>query len=304
MRASTISVVVSALIFFSMVGEVRGQEFEFTQNYERGRLLLQKRFYKEAVKAFTKAVKTEKGKKHFGAHYYLATAYFWLPDIKKAMEILESAKPLIKGEKHRRAYNKLMAKIKSLYGQIVLVPEVDPDEVGRLQLVLRPKVPFSNRHKRRYYKIMMAKIKKQGGLRITDEPLYLPRGDYEIGIARDQCLSIGLFIEDKIAREISVGDAPISLSVKKKQSCKCPSNQKLFRDGKKLYCACPKGTGWNKEKNRCEVAKKSPLPWILAGAGVVVVGGVAGIIIYEITRDKRLKAVIDKFYLNIQISRK
>ena len=280
---------------FFISGDVsaQGGDFEFRQHYEAGRMMLRRKFYRRAVKEFSAAVKTAKGKRHFGAHYYLAVAYFWLPDIEKALKILEEAKGLVKKPAQHKAYTKLLNKINSLYGQLVIVPQVDPDAVGRLLLRLKPKVPFSNRHKRRYYKVFMARLKKMGGLRVTGEPIYLPRGEYEIGLKMNQCLVYGLFDDERVASSISIGSSPVTLNLKAQKSCNCPSNQKIYRDGKKVYCACPKGMGWNKEKRRCEIAKQmTALPWVLAGAGVAVVGGVAAIIIYEVVRDKRRKVFL------------
>jgi tetratricopeptide (TPR) repeat protein len=268
---------------------VSAQSVDFQEKYTQGRLFFRQKLYFDAVKALHQAVtQTQQGKKHFGAHYYLAHAYYWVPDIQKAMEMLEKAKPLIRTAQHREVYNRLLQSIKSLYSQIVFVPEVDPDEVGKVQIVLTPKVAFSHKHRERYFKLFSDRLKKEGGLRLDNKPIFLPKGDYEISIERDQCLKLGLFLGENIARDITIGDEALSLNVRAQQSCNCPSNQKIFTEGKRLYCACPQGTGWNKDKNICEVVKQvNPWPWIITGISVVAVGGTVAIIYAATQGDNR-----------------
>lgn len=258
------------------------------QLYEQGRLFYRQRLYHDALKAFRKVINTAKGKSSFRAHYYLARCYYKTGNIPQAITVLQQAKELQKTADHREAYKRFASKLLALYGKVTLVPEVDPDEVGRVRIKLVPKTAFSNRDKRNYFKGMMAQFKRQGGIKLDNKPLFLPKGEYEISIERDQCLSLGFFQNDKIAREISVGESPTTINVKAQRSCDCPSNQKITKEGKRLYCACPKGTGWNKEKQRCEVVKQAnPWPWVITGIGVVVVGGTIATIVAVTQGDGR-----------------
>ena len=195
-------------------------------------------------------------------------------NISGALEMLEKAKERMKRPKHKEAYKRFATKILALYGKLNFSPEVDPDEVGRIKLKLAPKTAFSNKDKANFFKSVMAKIKRQGGLKLDSKPIYLPKGEYTISIERNQCLTVGFFSGEKVATEVTIGDSEVSLSVKAKRSCNCPGNQKIKKEGKKIYCACAEGTGWNKEKEICEVVKQTPTwPWIVAAVGAVAIGG-------------------------------
>lgn len=251
---------------------------DFVQSYERGKLMLQQKLYFDAVKELHKAVyNTEQGKSHFGAHYFLAKAYYWLPDIQKAMKALDEAKPLAKNERQQEAHKKLVAQIQGLYGSFKLIPEVDPEELGKVQLKITPKTPFSHAHKRRYYEIFDKRLQQQGGFSPNVGAIYLPKGEYEIEILRDQCLKYGVVRSGEIAREMAIAEQPVELAVQEKASCQCLGGQKLQKEKNKLFCACPAGSAWNKNLQRCEVTKP-PLvwPWIVAGSGVAAVGIAVG----------------------------
>ena len=74
------------LSFLVMTPNVVLARVDFLQKYERGKIMLRRKLYFDAIKEFHVAVtQTEKGRRHFGVHYYLARAYYWLPDIQKAM---------------------------------------------------------------------------------------------------------------------------------------------------------------------------------------------------------------------------
>lgn len=256
----------------------------FTQFYLRGKLLYKQRLYVDAIKELNKAIKTTRGSQSFGAHYYLARAYFWRPNIQKAMETIAKAKELSKNKTQRAAYTKTVQQIRALYGKVTIVPEVDPDEVGRLLFSLKPKAAFSHKHKKRYYRILMKRIKKQGGIR-PSTTLYLPKGEYEMGLRRDQCLQYGLFSEEKVARSLEVGDSDISINLKAQKSCQCPSNQIVIKNPKnpkKLTCSCAPGSVWDKKKNQCKKAKApNMLPWILGFGigGAALIGGAIGVVV-------------------------
>ncbi|TNE51761.1 MAG: tetratricopeptide repeat protein [Deltaproteobacteria bacterium] len=258
------------------------------QLYEQGKLYYKQRLYHDAKKAFMKLIKTTQGQQSFNAHYYLARCYYKTGQIGSAITTLQIAKGLMKRNSHREAYKRFASKLLALYGKLTFVPEVDPDEVGRVKLKLVPKTAFSNKDKAAYFNGVMARIKRQGGLKLDNKPIFLPKGEYEISIERDQCLKLGFFEGEKVAGDLSIGDSPVSLSVKAKRSCNCPSNQKVFTEGKRQYCACAKGTGWNKEKQICEVVKQNnPWPWIITGIGVVVVGGTVAAVVAVTQNDGR-----------------
>ncbi len=258
-----------------VTGPTSAEAADYRQIYAQGRLYFRQRLYHDAKKAFLRAIKqTARGKRSFSAHYYLARCYYKTGSISLAIRMLEKAKERIKRGAHKSAYKRFAGKILALYGKLTIAPEVDPDEVGRIKLKLAPKTAFSNKDKANFFKSVMAKIKRQGGLKLDNKPIYLPKGEYEISIERDQCLLLGFFQGEAVAKEFTIGDSAASLSVKAKRSCSCPSNQTVLKEGKRLYCACAKGTGWNKSKNQCEIVKQvNAWPWIITGIGVVVVGG-------------------------------
>lgn len=253
---------------------------DFVQKYERGKIMLRRKFYFDAIKELHAAVhKTARGANHFGAHYYLAKAYYWLPDIQKAMKMLIKAKALAKNKTQKRAQNKLVRQIKALYGSLKFVPEVDPEEVGKLKFKIVPKSQFSHKHKQRYFKLFSKRLKSQGGVLLNNRLIYVPKGDYNVEIEKPQCLKYGLTEGDKIMREIAVDDAPVSITVKEKRSCGCSGGQKIYKERDRYYCACPSGMGWDKKKERCNiVGKVNPWPWILGGVGVVAVGATVTIL--------------------------
>ena len=259
---------------------------DFLQKYERGKIMLRRKLYFDAIKEFHVAVtKTEKGRRHFGAHYYLARAYYWLPDIQKAMKVIQKAKNLAKNDAQRNAYKKLLAQIKNLYSSILFVPEVDPEEVGKLQIVITPKSAFSHAHKRRYFSIFSKKLTRQGGILLNNRPLYVPKGDYIIKLKKPQCLKYGLLQSGKLINEFSVEDDTTKISVQEKRSCGCLGGQKIYKDGSRLYCSCPPHMGWDKKKKRCDLVKRiNPWPWVAIVGGVVIVSGTTTLIVYLNTR--------------------
>ncbi len=278
------------LVFFlfsvMFVSNVAFARVDFLQRYERGKIMLRQRLYFDAVKEFYVAItKTERGRRHFGAHYYLAKAYYWLPDIQNAMKMLDKAKALAKNATQRRAYRKLLAQIKNLYSAILFEPEVDPEEVGKLQLVITPKSAFSHAHKRRYFAIFLKRLKRNGGVILNNRPIFLPKGDYNIKLKKPQCLKYGLVQDGKIVNEVSVEDEIAKIAVQEKRSCSCLGGQKIYKDGNRLYCSCPPNMGWDAKKKRCNIVKKiNPWPWVAVIGGVVIVSGTTSLIVYLTTR--------------------
>ncbi len=262
-------------------------EPDFVRFYERGKLRLQQKMFFDAVKDLRVATSTGRGRKSFAAHYHLARAFYWLPDIQQAMQIVSKAEKLAKNPSQRDAIEALKRKIKDYYGVFQISSEVDPEEVGKLQLVIKPKSPFSNAHKRRYFEIFLKRTQRQGGLLLNNKAIFLPKGEYEINIQQNQCLKYGFARQKEILRDITIEEQPTQLALVEKPSCVCTGGQKLFREKNRVYCACKAGSAWNPQKARCEIARAAnPLPWIFLGAGVLLAGGVVtGIVIAVNSRE-------------------
>lgn len=253
------------------------RSIDFQQVYERGKVKLRQKFYADAIKDFKLALQTNQGNRHFGVHYYLAKAYFWFPDIPKALRFLRLAKRFARRKRQQQACSLLKKKIGELYGRFKLQLEVDPDEAGRLKLGLRAKSVFSHKHKRRYLKIITRRL-RQEGLRLDGNPLYLPRGEYQLRILQPQCLRYALMLGSRQVRELSVGKGVVQWKLNKGRSCSCQGGQKLVKKGEQFACVCPSGTGWNTQNQRCEIGS-NPWPWILAGVGIVVAGTLTAVLV-------------------------
>ena len=266
--------VLGALVFMYSTNALA---VDFVQKYARGKLLLKRKFYFDAIKELSIAVnKTARGKRHFGAHYYLAKAYYWLPDILKAAKMLEKAKALVKNNTQKNAYKQMLRQIGSLYGKLKIEPEVDPEEVGKLKIELKPKSEFSNSHKKRYYRLFDKRLKRQGGLLLNGRPMYLPKGEYTLRVVLPQCLKLKFSIGGKATTDLEIGAGGATAALQEGRSCQCPGGQKEYKDNNKQpYCACAPGSAWDKKERRCKIAKGfDPTPLIIAGgAGVVVIAG-------------------------------
>lgn len=265
------------ILCVGLIGQnVLAQELDFRQRYERGKLLLQRKMYADAIAELKKASYTVEGRTFFGVYYYLAFAYYWLPDIQQANLALETAKRYVSKDSHREAIKQLYDRIERTYARVTIVPEVDPDEVGRLRLTLKPKIAFTDSHKRRYFRILTKRLQKTGVVP-NNRPFFIPKGDYEWNIAQPQCLRYALFSGGSLVSEISIESGLTQLALKAGRSCSCAGGQKMVGTGNKVSCACPAGTGWNETKQRCEVGV-NPVPWIALGIGVVVAGATAVVI--------------------------
>lgn len=272
-QAITLSILIGL-----MVSQVHAADF--LQLYERGKLLLKQRLYVDAIKEFKKATYTTRGQKYFGVYFYLSVAHLKLSKIQKAGQYLKIAKRLAKKKRHQAAAKRLESKILALYGNFRITPEVDPDEVGRLKLILKPNAAFSNKSKARFYKRLAKRLKGEGVIP-NNRLIYLPKGEYSLSIIKPQCLKYSLRQGDTQADNLSISSSTVVLTLKEGASCKCTGGQKLYRIGKKLTCTCPPGLGWNKSKQRCETGV-NPVPWIIGSVAVLGGLGVAAAIIVPI----------------------
>lgn len=276
-------------VAFLLPTPVQSQSVDFIQLYERGKLLLRQRLYTDALKEFKKSTYTDKGKTHFGAHFYMAICYLRLSAVAQASKALDKAIKLAKSKRHNAAAARLKKQIDSLYGAFRIMPEVDPDEVGRLRIKLEPKVAFSNKQKRIFHRRLAKRLLKKG-LVPNNNMIYLPKGEYTIQIAMPQCLKYALISGNTKAKELNIDDSPSKLSLRGTPSCECIGGQRLYRIGKKLTCSCPSGLGWNKAKQRCEKTI-DPVP-IIVGVSVaaVVLGGGAAILVAVLVGDQKIGA--------------
>jgi len=261
----------------------------FRQTYTRGKLLLNQKLYADAVKEFEKASKSPKGKTHFATHYYLSLAYYRVGRITLSLMVLSKASKLAKSDAAREKIKGLSRQITNLFGGLKIIPEVDPDDVGKLKLVLKPKTPFSHAQKRRTFRILSKRWSKKG-IALNSQVVYLPKGEYILKVGLPQCLQYGLVVGSIIVKEITIGAKPAHLALKEKVSCKCPGGQIPEKKGQKLICVCPKGSVWSKKSNRCEIPvfkdKRGFFarnwPWITAvGVGAVAAGVVAAVVVAQ-----------------------
>ncbi len=268
-------------------------EIDFLQKYERGKILLRRGLYLDAMRElFLAARKTQKGHRHFGAHYYLAVAYYRIGDITRAIKTLNEASKLIKNRRQRQVYNSQMAQIKALFGKLHIVLEVDPEEVGRLKIKIITKTPFSHAQKRRTYRILSKRWLKKG-ISLSNTTYYLPKGDYSITVAVPQCLQLAFTIGATVMKDITINDQETTLALRAQKSCDCPGGQVAKKIGKKLTCICPKKTVWSTKRQMCILTKMvDTRPWLarnwpwLLGVGVgVVAAGAATLIAISIAQN-------------------
>lgn len=268
---------------------VFAQGLSFERSYQRGKLFLKKKLYADAVVELEKAVfQTGKGKKHFAAHYYLARAYYRVGQTAKALKMLKKSKPLIKNSDQKEPYELMLSQINTLFGKVQVVPEVDPDEVGLLKMVIRPKMPFSHPQKQRSFSII-SKRWSEVGIPLNGKAVYLPKGEYTVRIGTPQCLSYGFVKSEALVQEISVDKKIVSLALQSKTSCKCEGGQIVKQESTKKVCACPTGSVWSKDEARCVIpggAKEQSTwigqnwPWVTAiGVGAVAAGIIVPVVL-------------------------
>lgn len=295
------------LLWMSVVGLAvpktvwASEEVDFGQQYERGKLLIQQQYFSDAVKALEQAVMlTERGKNHFGAHYLLAGALWKLGDIARAKEILKRAKNIMakmqrswavsQVQQRRRLVAALEQKLQELFGSLRIIPEVDPESVGRLKIRLEPVDEPTQPDTKRILRYLDDQLRNKG-LVLTGKAIYLPKANYRISIEQPQCLRYALTVGQTVMREVLIGEQDISLAVKEKVSCQCTQGRVLQRKGKQLSCVCPGNSMWNAQRNRCDVPKvvADSRPWIarnwpwitVAGIAVVAAGVIIPVVVIE-----------------------
>ncbi|TNE44164.1 MAG: tetratricopeptide repeat protein [Deltaproteobacteria bacterium] len=303
LRARWVSRTVLSSVFVVLLGCVvvsSAWAVDFAQNYERGKLFVKQKYYGDAVKALEQAVMmTARGKSHFGAHYYLAKALWMMGDVARAKDIIKRAEGIMqrnqriwavsKIQRRRRLIRTMRQKINDMFGPLRLIPEVDPESVGRLRVEIAPTESFTSAFKKRVMKYINAQFNKKGVV-LTGKAFYLPKGSYQIAVAQPQCLEYALTIGRTVLKEVTISERPTSLAVKKMPSCSCGQGKVLARRGRKKMCVCPNGSVWNPTLNRCvrpKVVDNRPWisknwPWITAlGIGVVAAGVVIPVVLIE-----------------------
>ena len=273
----------------------------FDQMYEKGKMLIERKLFADAIQELYPASQLEKGRGHFGVNYQLAVAYYRMGSIGFAKKSLQVAKMLAEKPMQKERISLLASQIKQLFGEVKLTLEVDPDEVGKLRVLLKPKEPFSNPQKSRTYKILAARWEK--GFVPVSTVFYLPKGDFTIQIITPQCLSYGFLQNNQGVREISVKEAPLHLVLKDKASCVCEGGQTMKQEGKKRYCTCPEGTLWAQKTQRCEILKDAVRTswisrnwvWVTLLGVAVVGGGVAATVVILNNRNSPQNVSFTKF---------
>lgn len=226
---------------------------QFAYHYNRGKLFLKKELYFDARAEFKQAIRTSQGQKHFAAHFFLAKAYYWMPNLHKAQATTKVLKGLSKTEAQAKALKRLNRRIRSLYGKVYIRNHTTTLSNRRLKIQLKLNNKFSNQHKIRYLRLFQKKLVKNGGLLPSKQAFYLPQGEYILSIQKPQCFYYGLKKTGQLIKKLTVGYTDVELSVQQKQSCDCDGGQKLLQKGKSRYCDCPQGTAWNDERKRCEI---------------------------------------------------
>lgn len=276
------------------------EDVDFGQQYERGKLMIQQQFFSDAVKSLERAVRlTEQGKNHFGAHFLLAGALWKMGDVARAKEVLQRAKQIMarmqrtwavsQVQQRRRMVRALEQKIQELFGVLRIIPEVEPDSVGRLKIRIEPVDEPSQADIKRILRYLDDQLRNKG-LVLGGKPIYLPKANYRISIEQPQCLRYALTVGQTVMKEIVISDQEISLAVKEKVSCQCTQGRVLQRNGNRLACVCPTNSIWNAQRNRCETVKVTDSrpwisrnwPWItVAGIAVVAAGVIIPIVVIE-----------------------
>lgn len=271
---------------------LHAQEIDFNQQYEYGKVLLQRKLFAEAQKELFEAItKTARGRQHFGAHYYLAFALLRMGEIIRAVSIIERAKNLAQQQvrnkiimqRRLKLLSKLEREISESFGVLRIIPEIATQDLERLRLNLTPQQSFTQDAQQRVFRQIAHQLAKQG-IALKGQPIYLPKGQYQISIAEPQCLRYGLTIGGTVMRAIDITSRAASLALQAKPSCNCEGGRVLSGSGKNVHCACPRGREWDPTHSRCIVVKVvDQRPWIaknwpwLTAIGVTAIA--AGVII-------------------------
>ncbi len=274
---------------------------DFRQMAEKGKVLLERQLYSDAIQELLAASQTPEGKQNAEVHYHLGLAYYRVAIIDRAILALERAVSLAKADPERQRPALLLEQIKQLFTKVQITLEVDPDELGKVVVQLEPTEPFSNLQKRRAH-AMLAKKWRQG-TPLKTGAYYLPKGTYRFGMQQPACLSYGFFLNNQPIKTLDVADATIQLAIKDKPTCVCEGGQVLKQDAKKRYCTCPEGTLWSQRENRCEIPKNAAAapswisknwPWVTALTVIVVAAGVTVPVLLVMNNNSPQKAEFSK----------
>ncbi len=267
------------------------KERNFLLLYEKGKFYYKQKFYSQASKVLWKAVfETEKGKEHFGAHLLLAKSLFFSGHIGKAVSIINRAEKIVENtpdpytaKRRRKLLSKLKSDIKSQFSPLLIMPELDPDEVGRLKLSIKLNRSLDSKFLKKVYHLTRVRLLKKG-LVLDGKPIFLPFGLYWIRIPLPQCLTFKLHKLGTPIKKITINpDRLTSIAVIKGRSCYCTGGRKEVEKNGQRMCVCPKNYIWNKEKKRCiSLIKKAPPSWwsknwkwlLISGIGLGVTAAV------------------------------
>jgi tetratricopeptide (TPR) repeat protein len=266
-------------VFFNLFSSAHAQDFR--RMAEKGKILLERQLYTDAIQELYPASQTPEGKQNAEVHYHLGLAYYRTAIVDRAVAALKRSVAIAStgGERQRAAL--LLEQIKQLFAKVQITLEVDPDELGKIAVQLEPNEPFSNLQKRRVHASLAKRWKR--GVLFKTAAYFLPKGTYRFGMQQPACLRYGFFLNNQALKTLEVADATVQLVIKDKPSCVCEGGQVLKQDAKKRYCTCPEGTLWSQRENRCEIPKNAAAapswisknwPWVTALTVVVVAAGV------------------------------
>ncbi len=249
---------------------------EFRQSYIQSKLWIERKMYADALRELLVLKRqTKEGKRHFGVHYHLAVASYYLGAIRQSVMYLKQARTFTDKPRYIRSLRLLSDRIQVLFSPVHIRTKIPVEQVGRLRVILVPKQPLYHPEKKRVFSLMRKRWATRG-LVLDNRPVYLPQGEYSISIPRPQCLGVGFAQGKTLIQSLDV-KAQTSLSLVAQGSCRCSGGRIAQKRNNQIACVCPPGTLWTASKKRCVtavVAKKGkgPSPWIwvsVVGAAVV-----------------------------------
>ncbi len=259
-------------------------EVDFDENYRSGREMVSQNLYMDAVRLLYPAVfKTSRGKKHFGANYFLGMAYYQVGSVTQAMKVLGTARMLARKRNQRELLYMLLKKINKGFGELQVISEAGADSPKILKIALTPQKSFTDSIQRRAFSIIADLWSKKGINFENTKTLWLPKGEYFLQIPQPMCLSYAFTIGGAVVSDLNIGDSAVSIGLKDTPSCKCLGGQVLKKEGKKLYCTCPDGKVWTAARKRCLTQQTTDnrgwlarnWPWMTVVGVVVVAAAVA-----------------------------
>lgn len=259
-------------------------EVDFDENYRSGREMVSQNLYMDAVRLLYPAVfKTSRGKKHFGANYFLGMAYYHVGSVTQAMKVLTTARALARKRNQRELLYPLLKKISKDFGELQVISEAGADSPKILKIALTPQKAFTDSIQRRAFSIIADLWSKKGIQFENTKTLWLPKGEYFLQIPQPMCLSYAFTIGGTVVSDLSIGDSAVSIGLKDVPSCKCLGGQVLKIEAKKRYCTCPDGKIWASERKRCILQQSTDnrswlarnWPWLTVVGVVVVAAAVA-----------------------------